>query len=88
MADGISAVRKAVREVLRRGASQIKIATSGGVITARNSIYAPAFSKDEIRAIVAEAADAETYVMAHAHGHHGIQRQLLVGCGQLNIVVF
>ncbi len=79
VADGISAVRKAVREVLRRGASQIKIATSGGVITARNSIHAPAFSKDEIRAIVAEAADAETYVMAHAHGHHGIQRAITCG---------
>lgn len=79
VADGIAAVRKATREILRRGATQIKIATSGGVITEHNSIHAPAFSADEIRAIVEEATDAETYVMAHAHGYYGIRRA--VECG-------
>ena len=79
VADGVPAVRKATREVLRRGASQIKIATSGGVVTEGSSIHAPAFSAAEIRAIVEEATDAETYVMAHAHGHHGIRRA--VECG-------
>ena len=79
IADGISAVRKATREVLRRGASQIKIATSGGVITEHNSIHSAAFSEAEIRAIVEEASDGETYVMAHAHGHEGIRRAITCG---------
>jgi imidazolonepropionase-like amidohydrolase len=74
VADGVAAVRKATREVLRRGAHQIKIATSGGVITERNSVHAAAFSPEEVKAIVEEAADGESYVMAHAHGHEGIRR--------------
>lgn len=79
IADGVSGVRKAAREVLRRGAHQIKIATSGGVITERNSIHSAAFSKEEIQAIVEEAKDAETYVMSHAHGHEGIRRAIECG---------
>lgn len=79
VADGVAAVQKATREILRRGAAQIKIATSGGVITERNSVHAAAFTEDEIRAIVNEAADSETYVMAHAHGHEGIRRAIECG---------
>ena len=76
VADGVDGVRKATRELLRRGATQIKIATSGGVVTERSSIHASAFSSEEIRAMVAEANDAETYVMAHAHGRDGIRRAI------------
>ena len=79
IADGVAGVRKAAREVLRRGASQIKIATSGGVITERNSVHSAAFSEDEICAIVEEAQDSETYVMSHAHGHEGIRRAIECG---------
>jgi len=79
VADGVDGVRKAAREAIRRGAHQIKIAASGGVLTERNSIHAPQFSSNEIKAIVEEAQDAETYVMAHAHGLHGIQRAIEAG---------
>ncbi len=79
VADGIDACRKAARETLRAGATQIKVAASGGVLTERNSIHAPQFSLGELRAIVEEAEDNETYVMAHAHGHHGIARAVKAG---------
>jgi imidazolonepropionase-like amidohydrolase len=77
--DGVDAVRKAVREELQMGASQIKIMASGGVASPADPIDALGYSEDEIRAIVAEAAARHTYVMAHAYTPEAIIRA--VRCG-------
>jgi imidazolonepropionase-like amidohydrolase len=77
--DGVEGVRKAVREELQMGASQIKIMASGGVSSPTDPIDALGYSIDEVRAIVAEAASRHTYVMAHAYTAEAIIRA--VQCG-------
>jgi imidazolonepropionase-like amidohydrolase len=54
VADGADAVRKAVREELRRGASHIKIMASGGVASPTDPIDRCQYSDEEIRAAVEE----------------------------------
>lgn len=65
--DGVDEMRRAVREELHRGATQIKIFVSGGVISPGDPIWMAQFSSDEIAAAVEEAASRRTYVMAHCH---------------------
>lgn len=65
--DGVDEARKAAREILRRGAHQIKIFVSGGVSSPSDPIWAPQFSGPEIAAIVEVARARRTYVMAHAY---------------------
>ncbi len=72
LADGVDAVRRAARENLRRGATQIKIFVSGGVSSPADPIWMLQYSADEIRAAVEEAATRRTYVMAHAYGADAI----------------
>ncbi len=67
IADGVDEMRKTVREELRKGAHQIKIFVSGGVVSPTDPIWMPQFSRDEIRAAVEETATRRTYVMAHCH---------------------
>lgn len=77
--DGVDNVRKAVREELQQGASQIKIMASGGVSSPTDPIANTQYSEAEIRAIVDEAQAANTYVMAHAYTARAIRRA--VECG-------
>lgn len=81
--DGVDAVRKAVREEIQRGARQIKIMASGGVASPNDPIHFLGYSEDEIRAAVEEAANAGTYVMAHAYTARAIVRA--VRCGVRSI---
>lgn len=79
VADGVDAVRKAVREELMMGADQIKIMASGGVASPTDPVGAWGYSEDEMRAIVAEAKARGTYVLAHAYTAAAIERA--VRCG-------
>src|SRR5215469_13831142 len=57
VADGVDEVRRAAREELRRGATQLKIFASGGVVfpsDAHATLYE--YSLDELRAVVEEAS--------------------------------
>ena len=74
VADGVDAVRKAAREELRKGAHAIKIMASGGVASPTDPIWNVQYSRDEIRAIVEEAASWHTYVTAHAYTAEAIAR--------------
>lgn len=76
IADGAEAVRLAARELLRRGADQIKIFASGGVISPTDPIWMVQLTAAEIRAAVAEAASRRTYVMAHAHTSEAVRHCL------------
>jgi imidazolonepropionase-like amidohydrolase len=80
IADGIDQVRKAAREELRKGATQIKLFASGGVVfpsEAHSTVYE--YSEQELQAIVEEAKSRGTYVMAHVYTDEGIRRCLRAG---------
>lgn len=80
IADGVDELRKAAREELRRGASQIKLFASGGVVfpsEAHTTLYE--YSEAELSAAVEEAASRGTYVMAHVYTDAGIRRCLRAG---------
>ncbi|RJR41782.1 MAG: amidohydrolase family protein [Deltaproteobacteria bacterium] len=77
--DGITGVRRAAREEIRKGAHQLKIMASGGVASPNDPIGYTQFSLGEMRAIVEEAEAAETYVMAHAYTSRAVKRALTAG---------
>jgi len=77
--DGIDEVRRASREEIKAGADFIKIMANGGVASPTDPIHFMGFSREEIRAIVEEAAGAGTYVSAHLYTDEAIRRA--VECG-------
>lgn len=79
LCDGITEVRRAAREEIRKGAHQLKIMASGGVASPNDPIGYTQFSLGEMRAIVEEAEAAQTYVMAHAYTSRAIERALRAG---------
>jgi imidazolonepropionase-like amidohydrolase len=79
VADGVTAVRRAAREELRRGAKQIKVMASGGVASPSDPIWVPQYSPDELAAAVEEARAWRTYVCGHAYTPEAIQRAVRAG---------
>ncbi len=79
IADGRAEVLKAVREALRRGASQAKISVGGGTGSFSDPLDVTQYTLDEIRAAVEAAADWGTYVAAHAYTDNAIQRAVEAG---------
>jgi len=79
IADGVDAVRRAARDELRKGATQIKIMASGGVASPSDPIWNLQYSDDEIAAAVWEATSWKRYVMAHAYTAEAITRCLELG---------
>jgi len=76
IADGRDEVLKTVREALRRGASQIKIAVGGGTGSYADPLDVIQYTPDEIRAAVEAADDWHTYVMAHVYNSDGARRAI------------
>ena len=83
LADGVSEVRRAVREQLYRGASQIKIMAGGGMSSLCDPVETLQYSLEEMKAIVETAADYGTYVMAHLYTSGCIQRAVKAGVKSL-----
>lgn len=79
IADGADAVRKAVREELRRGASHIKLMASGGVASPTDPLERCQFSDEEIRVAVDEATRAGAYIATHCHPAEAIRRSAILG---------
>lgn len=77
--DGVDECRRAVREQILNGATQIKVMASGGVSSPHDPVQNLGFSEAELTAIVEEANNANTYVMAHAYTARAIIRA--VKCG-------
>ena len=77
--DGVEPMRRRVREVIRAGADWIKLCTSGGVLSPGDMPHHTAFTFDEIRAAVEEAATQGRKVMAHAQANAGIKNALRAG---------
>lgn len=79
LADGVDELRKVVRGLVRAGADVIKICTTGGVLSPRDSPAHTQFSPEEIAVVVAEAGAAGRVVMAHAQGTAGIKNAIRAG---------
>jgi imidazolonepropionase-like amidohydrolase len=79
VANSVDEVRQRVRELLAGGANFIKMIATGAVLTQGTTPSAPEFSEAEMRAAVEEAANAGTFVAAHAHGAEGIKRAVRAG---------
>jgi imidazolonepropionase-like amidohydrolase len=77
--DGVEPMRLRVRELIRAGADWIKLCTSGGVLSPGDAPNHPAFTIEEIRAAVEEAAAHGRQVMAHAQANAGIKNALRAG---------
>src|ERR671910_1021244 len=87
--DGADAVRAAVREEIRAGATAIKLIATGGVLTPGIPVSFSAFTAEELSAGVREAHERDLPVAAHAIGANGIRAAVLAGvdsiehCNQL-----
>lgn len=79
VADGVEECIKAAREELRRGAHCIKVMASGGVTSPTDPIWMNQFREDELRAIVNEASERNSYVSAHCHPASAARRCIEFG---------
>jgi len=77
--DGVDEVRRAAREQLRRGATQIKLMASGGVISPTDPLDSLQLSVAEIAVAVEVAHSWGTYVMAHCHTSPSVEMALDAG---------
>jgi imidazolonepropionase-like amidohydrolase len=77
--DGPDALRRAVREEIRAGATAIKLVATGGVLTPGITHDFTAFTQEELDAAVDEAHSWGRAVGAHAIGPEGIIRAVCAG---------
>ena len=77
--DGRAQVLTATRFNLRNGATQIKLATSGGGESHMDPLYVNEFTSDEIKAAVEAATDFGTYVSVHSYTPHSVRRSIDAG---------
>jgi len=83
LADGPDAVRRAARECLRQGATQIKIASGGGVASLVDPIHTNQFTSEEVKAAVEAAANWDTYVATHIYTSEAAMRDIKNGVRSL-----
>ena len=77
--DGADAVRRAARTQIRRGATQVKLMASGGVMSPIDPIESLQFTVEEMAAAVQEATSFGKYVMAHCHTSGAMNNALDAG---------
>jgi imidazolonepropionase-like amidohydrolase len=77
--DGTDNVRKAVRQSVRDGADVIKIWTSGGTMSERDSLEDQHFSDEEIQTAVSEAHALRRKIASHAEGLLGARASIKAG---------
>ncbi|EGU73516.1 hypothetical protein FOPG_13097 [Fusarium oxysporum f. sp. conglutinans race 2 54008] len=79
IADGVDECRRAVRQQIRRGASCIKIVTTGGVLSRTDDPHCRQYSDAELAVMIEEASLHNRAVAAHAHGKAGIMAAVKAG---------
>jgi imidazolonepropionase-like amidohydrolase len=84
VADGIDAIRKRIRENVKYGADVIKFSATGGALSEGDNPRLPAYSLEEMKAVVDEAHMLGKKVAAHAHGTEGIKRAVLAGVDSID----
>jgi len=81
--DGPYDCRRAARNVIKYGADWIKITSTGGVMTDRNTGTAQQMEMDELKEVVLAAARMGRKVASHAHGEEGIIAALEAGVASI-----
>ncbi|KQH78363.1 hydrolase [Mycobacterium gordonae] len=79
IADGEAEVLRGAREMLRRGASQLKLMAGGGVASAYDPLDVAQFTEAEMRAAVEAAENWGTYVTVHAYTPRAIRTAVAAG---------
>lgn len=77
--DGVDAVRKAVRQSVRDGADVVKIWTTGGTMSERDSLEDQHFSDEEIQTAVREAHALRRKIASHCEGLLGARASIRAG---------
>jgi len=88
IADGPDDCRRAAREQIREGAGVIKIMTTGGVLSERDSPTQAQFVDEEVAAMVEEAHRVGLKVMSHAQSPMGIQLALRNGVDTIEHAIY
>lgn len=87
--DGVTEVRKKVREVLRAGAEIIKVCATGGVLSPTDHPEFTQFTPEELAVMVQEAAYRRgVKVMAHAQGAEGVKNAIRAGIHSIEHGIF
>ena len=79
MADGVPEVTKRAREVMRMGASQLKISGGGGVSSVYDPLDVRQYTMDELKAFVEVADTYNTYVASHLFTDEATQLAIEAG---------
>lgn len=79
VADGVDEIRKRVRNNIKWGADWIKFMATAGVLSEEESVGAPQYSFEEMKALCDEAHLWGRKVCAHAHGTEGIKMAVRAG---------
>ena len=79
IADGEDEVLRGAREVLRRGASQVKLMAGGGVASSYDPLDVTQYTVREIRAAVDAAENWGTYVTVHAYTPRAVRAAIAAG---------
>jgi imidazolonepropionase-like amidohydrolase len=79
IADGTGEVLRAAREQLLHGASQLKVAAGGGVVSHYDQIDVSEYSVEELRAAVTAATAWNTYVSVHAFTTRSVRNAIEAG---------
>lgn len=79
VADGVDEIRKRVRNNVKWGADWIKFMATAGVLSEEESVGAPQYSFEEMKALCDEAHMWGKKACAHAHGTEGIKMAVKAG---------
>jgi imidazolonepropionase-like amidohydrolase len=79
IADGVPAVLQRSREILRKGASQLKVMAGGGVASDYDPLDSTQYTFDEMRALVEVANNWNTYIAVHAFTDDAVRQAVEAG---------
>ena len=79
IADGEDEVLRGAREMLRRGASQLKLMAGGGAASNYDPLDVAQYTEREIRAAVDAAENWGTYVTVHAYTPRAVRTAIAAG---------
>ena len=82
--DGVDAVRREVRNHVKRGVDSIKLMLSPGIATEGSNVNTEQFALDEVQAAVYEAHKVGKSVLSHAIGIGGIRNGVEAGVDSID----